>query len=58
VWPGARFCRCLYVGDEARYQAYMRLDLEQELEREHETAAEEREAAALFTSAWDWGSGR
>ena len=26
VWPDARICRCLYVGDEARYQAYMRLD--------------------------------
>lgn len=54
VWPDARICRCLYVGDEARYQACVRLDLEQKLERERETAAEEREPAALFTSARDW----
>ena len=45
------------MGDEARYQAYVRLGLEQKLERERETAAEEREAAALFTSARDWGFG-
>ena len=29
VWPDARICRCLYVGDESRYQAYVRLGLEQ-----------------------------
>jgi hypothetical protein len=57
VWPDARFCRCLYVGDEVRYQVYVRLGLEQKLERERETAAEEREAAELFTSARDWGFG-
>jgi hypothetical protein len=42
-----------YVGDEVRYQVYVRLGLE----RERETAAEEREAAELFTSARDWGFG-
>jgi len=57
VWPDARFCRCLYVGDEVRYQVYVRLGLEQKLERERETVAEEREATALFTSARDWGFG-
>jgi hypothetical protein len=45
------------VGDEVRYQVYVRLGLEQKLERERETVAEEREATALFTSARDWGFG-
>ena len=45
------------MGDEARYQAYVRLGLEQTLERERETGAEEREAAALSASARDWGFG-
>ena len=44
VRPDARFCRCLYVRDEAGYQAYVPLGLERKLERQ-------REAAALFTSA-------
>lgn len=57
VWPDARFCRCLYVGDEPRYQTYVRLGLEQKLERERATAAEEREAAALLASAREFGWG-
>lgn len=57
VWPDARICRCLYVGDEARYQTCVRLGLERKLERERETAAKQREAAALFASARDWGFG-
>jgi hypothetical protein len=39
------------VGDEARYQAYVQLGLEQKLERERETAAEEREAGARSSRA-------
>ena len=47
------------MGDEPRYQTYARLGLEQKLERERETAAKEREAAALLTSArqFGWGLG-
>ncbi|HKC10326.1 MAG TPA: hypothetical protein VKJ67_25860 [Methylomirabilota bacterium] len=48
VWPDARFCKCLYLGNEAQYQEYARLGFEQKLERERITAAEEREAASLF----------
>ena len=52
AWPDARFCKCLYVGNEAQYQQYVRLGFEQKLERERLTAAEEREAASLFESSW------
>ncbi len=52
VWPDARFCKCLYLGSEAQYQEYTRLGFEQKLARERATAAEEREAAALFERSW------
>ena len=52
VWPDARFCKCFYIGDESQYQEYARLGFEQKLARERETAAEENEAAALFSDAW------
>ena len=52
VWPDARFCKCLYLGNEAQYQEYTRLGFEQKLERERLTAAQEREAAGLFESSW------
>jgi hypothetical protein len=52
VWPDSRFCKCLYVGNEAKYQEYVRLGFEQKLERERRTAAEEREAASLFDRSW------
>lgn len=45
------------MGDEPRYQTYVRLGLEQKLERERATAAEEREAAALLASAREFGWG-
>ena len=52
AWPDARFCKCLYVGNEAQYQQYVRLGFEQKLERERLTAAEENEAASLFERSW------
>lgn len=52
VWPDARFCKCLYLGNEAQYQEYARLGFEQKLERERQTAAWEHEAAALFEGPW------
>lgn len=52
AWPDARFCKCLYLGNEAQYQEYVRLGFEQKLERERLTAAEELEAAALFERSW------
>jgi hypothetical protein len=52
AWPDARFCKCLYVGNETHYQQYVRLGFEQKLERERLTAAKERAAASLFESSW------
>jgi len=52
AWPDARFCKCLYFGNEAQYQQYVRLGFEQKLDRERLTAAKERAAASLFESSW------
>jgi hypothetical protein len=52
VWPDARFCKCLYRGNEAQYQEYARLGFEQKLDRERQTAAWEHEAASLFEGPW------
>jgi len=52
VWPDARFCKCLYLGNEAQYQEYARLGFEQKLDRERQTAAWEHEAAPLFEGPW------
>ncbi len=52
AWPDARFCRCLYVGNEEQFQKYERLGQEQKLKREQRTADEENEAAALFGGPW------
>lgn len=52
VWADADVCRCLYVGNEAQFQKYERLGLEQKLGQERRTAAEENEAASLFSETW------
>lgn len=52
AWPDARFCQCLYLGNEAQYQRYTELGFEQKLARERLTAAEENEAASLFGGPW------
>jgi hypothetical protein len=52
AWPDARFCQCLYLGNEAQYQKYTRLGFEQKLERERQTAAWENEAASLTEGPW------
>jgi len=52
VWADADVCRCLYVGDEAQFQKYERLGLEQKLGQERRTATEENEAASLFSETW------
>ena len=55
VWADAKFCQCLYVGNEAQFQKYERLGLEQKLEQERRTTAEENEAASLFSQTWGLG---
>jgi len=52
VWADAAICQCLYVGNEAQFQKYERLGLEQKLDQERRTAAEENEAASLFSETW------
>ena len=54
AWPDARFCKCLYVGNETQFQEYEKLGFEQKLGRERRTAAEENEAAALFGPWGPW----
>jgi hypothetical protein len=55
VWADAKVCQCLYIGNEAQFQKYERLGLEQKLEQERQTTAEENEAASLFSDLWGPG---
>lgn len=55
VWADAKYCQCLYVGNEAQFQKYERLGFEQKLGQERRTAAEETEAASLFSETWGAG---
>lgn len=52
VWADAKVCRCLYVGNEAQFQEYAKLGLEEKMERERRTAEEEDKAATLFSQTW------
>lgn len=52
VWADAKLCQCLYIGNETQYQEYAKLALDEKLERERRTAAEEKEAAGLFYQTW------
>jgi hypothetical protein len=54
AWPDARFCKCLYVGNETQFQKYEKLGFEQKVELERRTAAEENEAASLFGPWGPW----
>ena len=54
AWPDARFCQCIYVGNETQFQEYEKLGFEQKLGHERRTAAEENEAAALFGPWGPW----
>lgn len=55
VWADAKICQCLYVGNEEQFQKYERLGLQQKLEQERRTTAEENEAASLFSQTWGLG---
>ena len=55
VWADVKTCGCLYIGNEAQFQKYERLGLEQKLEQERRTTAEENEAASLFSETWGLG---
>jgi outer membrane murein-binding lipoprotein Lpp len=49
VWADATYCKCIYVGTEAAYDRYRKLQIKQEI-------AENEEMASMNWGAWDgWG---
>lgn len=53
VYADPRGCGCLYVGTEAQYQEYQRLELEKQLADERLSAAQEyRNAATMWGDGW------
>jgi hypothetical protein len=53
VYADPRGCACLYVGTEAQYQEYQRLELEKQLADERLSAAQEyRNAATMWGDGW------
>jgi len=45
-------CHCLYVGDEAAYQRFQQLSIQQQLAQENVMAAQMNEDAALNWGMW------
>jgi hypothetical protein len=45
-------CRCLYVGDEAAYQRFQQLSIQQQLAQENVMAAQMNEEAAMNWGMW------
>jgi uncharacterized protein YceK len=50
VYPDPTNCSCLFVGQEAQYQAYRRLEIEKQMADENMMAPEANRDAAM-----DWG---
>lgn len=49
VWADAKDCKCIYVGTEAAYDRYQKLEVKQQI-------AETREMAAMNWGGWGaWG---
>jgi len=40
------FCNCIYIGDEAAYQRYQNLKIQEQIAQQSQMAAAEEEAAA------------
>jgi len=56
VYPDPTNCGCLYVGQEPQYQAYKRLEIEQQIADENMMAAEANRDAAMDWGIWGpWG---
>ena len=56
VYADALSCKCIYVGDEAAYQRYQQLVVQQRMENMRlETAAMERDAAMDWNMWGPWG---
>lgn len=54
VFADATYCRCLFVGDEAAYQSYQRLSVEQQIAEERQQA--EMDASMNAPWPYDWWS--
>ena len=54
LFADAQFCRCLYVGDEAAYQNFQRLAVEQQIADDNKEAA--LDASMDSPWAYDWWS--
>jgi hypothetical protein len=52
VYADPEFCKCLYVGDEAAYQKYQQLAIQQKLAQEQMNAAAMNENAAMNWGLW------
>ena len=56
VYADPETCKCLYVGDEQRYQKYQELSLKKQIADEQMSAAETNWDASINWGAWGpWG---
>jgi hypothetical protein len=56
VYADPETCRCLYVGDEQRYQRYQELSLQKQIADEQLSAAQANRNASMTWGAWGpWG---
>ena len=56
VYADPETCKCLYVGDEQRYQKYQELSLQKQIADEQLSAAETNWDASMNWGAWGpWG---
>ena len=56
VYADPETCKCLYVGDEQRYQKYQELSLQKQIADEQRSAAETNWDASINWGAWGpWG---
>lgn len=52
VYADAEFCKCLFVGNEAAYQKYQQLAIQQKVAQERLNAAAMNENAAMNWGMW------
>lgn len=56
VWADAKYCKCLYTGDESNYQSFARLAEQEKIARENYEAARAFEDYGPWQPGWgpDW----
>ena len=58
VYADPETCKCLYVGDEQRYQKFQELSLQKKIADEQLSAAQANRDASMNWGLWDpWGWG-